>query len=71
MSALSFDQLEVLYDDLAQAIDHVGVERESVFLTKLVLCMAHEFGHAERIATLVKQCAQEPEPPTVDGRRLL
>ena len=65
---LSFEQLEVLYDDLAQAIDRVGVERESVFLTKLVLCMAHEFGHADRIGALVAQCAQEPETPAAHGR---
>jgi len=57
---LSFGELESLYDEMAAALDAVPPDRESVFLAKLVLSMAHEFGHAERISELIKQCLHEP-----------
>jgi hypothetical protein len=60
MSALSFSHLENLYDELAQAIDAVGPEQESVFLAKLVLSMAQEWGDGPRISALIRDCQHEP-----------
>ncbi|MGC1442960.1 MAG: hypothetical protein WA888_20335 [Burkholderiaceae bacterium] len=57
---LRFDELESLYDELAATLDAVPAERESVFLAKLVLSMANEFGNAERISALIKRCLDEP-----------
>lgn len=68
---LQFAQLEALYDELAEAIDQVGPERESVFLAKLVLSMAQSFGHAGHISTLIRQCRDEPPPDTADGTRIV
>lgn len=69
MSTLSLAQLETLYDELAGAIDSAGRERESVFLAKLVLAMAQEFGHAERISALIRECLQEPPVPPAGSVR--
>lgn len=72
MSTLTFSQLEVLYDELAHAIDQAGEERESVFLAKLVLSMAQEFGHADRISELIQDCLnEEPAETPPAGQRLL
>lgn len=59
MNSLPFTQLEQIYDELAQAIDHAGPERESIFLTKLVLCLAHESGNGERVSTLIQKCLHD------------
>jgi len=42
---LPFDAMERIYDQLAAAIDRAGPDNEAVFLTKLVLVMAHRAGH--------------------------
>ena len=69
MNTLPFEQLETLYDELATAIDQAGPERESVFLAKLVLCLAQEFGDGARVSALIQDCLNEPLPP--QGQRLI
>lgn len=59
---LPFADLEVCYDKLAEAIDAVGPERESVYLSKLVLCLAHELGDLQRILAIIDDCLHEPDP---------
>lgn len=68
MTALTLAELETLYDELAEALDAVGPERESVFLAKLVLSMANEFGRAERISALIQDCLNEPAPEAATNR---
>ena len=68
MTTLTFEQLETLYDELATAIDRAGPQREAVFLSKLVLCMAHEWGQGSRISELIEQCLAQPAPSAVDQR---
>lgn len=68
MSQLKFPALETLYDELATAIDVVGVERESIFLAKLVVCLAQEFGDAQRISELIRDCMSEPSPQAASNR---
>ena len=38
---LVFQDLERVYDSIAQAIDSVGPENEALFLSKLCLTLAH------------------------------
>lgn len=45
MNQLSLVELEAVYDVLAEAINQVGVEQESLFLSKLVLLLANQIGH--------------------------
>ena len=40
MTAIPFEQLEIIYERLADAIDRAGRENEALFLTKLVLLLA-------------------------------
>jgi len=66
---LTFEQLETLYDELSVAIDQAGRQQESVFLAKLVLSMAQEFGQAERISALIQDCLNEPAAPSAGTER--
>lgn len=59
MGPLKFSELEQIYDELAEAIDASGPGRESVFLAKLALALAHEFGNAARVSELIKDCLDE------------
>ncbi len=71
MNPLNFSDLENLYDELAQAIDTVGPEQESVFLAKLVLSLAQEFGDAPRISALIQDCLHEPAADAQALQRLI
>ncbi len=68
MSQLAFHELENLYDELAAAIDMAGPAQESVFLAKLVLSLAQEFGQATRISELIQDCLNEPAPSAATNR---
>jgi len=41
---LAFQDMEKVYDLLAESIDEVGPEKESLFLSKLCLTLAHRIG---------------------------
>ncbi len=71
MGTLQFDELENIYDELATAIDAAGPEQESVFLAKLVLSLAHEFGDAQRVSALIQDCLNEPVTELAAGARLI
>ncbi|MFZ1343432.1 DUF2783 domain-containing protein [Thiothrix eikelboomii] len=49
MSQLGLAELEAVYDALAAAINQVGTEQESLFLTKLVLLLANQIGDQTQI----------------------
>lgn len=44
MSAMPFEDLEAAYEMLAMAINSAGAQRETLFLTRLVLLLSHELG---------------------------
>jgi hypothetical protein len=50
---LPVDDLEALWERLADAIDAVGPERDRVFLAKLAIVLAQEIGDARRIDALI------------------
>jgi len=52
-AGLSIDELETVYDELAQAIDAAGPERAQLMLVKLALLGAHAIGDAEAYRQLV------------------
>ena len=49
MSQLALNELEGVYDALAEAINQVGTDKESLFLTKLVLLLANQVGEQAQI----------------------
>jgi hypothetical protein len=51
MSKLKPEQLERIYDLMAEAIDAAGPDKESLFLSKLCLALANQLGD--------KKCIQE------------
>jgi hypothetical protein len=48
MSTMPFEDLESAYEALALAIDTAGLQREALFLTRLVLLLGHEVGDITR-----------------------
>jgi hypothetical protein len=50
---LPFDDLEKVYEIIAAAIDEVGVEKESLFLAKLVITLAHQASDIEVLKNAV------------------
>ena len=43
MSAMPFEDLEAAYEMLAMAIDSAGAQRETLFLTRLVLLLRRHY----------------------------
>ncbi|PCI33920.1 MAG: hypothetical protein COB54_02660 [Alphaproteobacteria bacterium] len=41
---MAFDDLEQLYDLMADTLDKVGPDQHSLFLSKLVMILAHRMG---------------------------
>jgi hypothetical protein len=54
MSTMPFEDLESAYETLALAIDTAGVQREALFLTRLVLLLGHEVGDVTRFRNATK-----------------
>jgi Protein of unknown function (DUF2783) len=52
-SAMPFEQFEQAYEALAEAIDQAGEKNEAVFLTKLILVMAHQNGNIDVFRTAI------------------
>ncbi len=59
MNAKSFDRLEKVYDALAQAIDRVGPESETMFLAKLALTLAHRLDDDAAFIECIANAAQD------------
>lgn len=63
---LAFNDLEHVYDELAEAIDRVGEKHTVVFLTKLALLLGNQLGSREIISQSIEKAsrdlADEPAP---------
>jgi hypothetical protein len=59
MSPMPFDDLEAAYETLAVAIDSAGEQREALFLTRLVLALAHELGDIATFKRAVQTALEE------------
>ena len=51
---LTAEDLEKTYDLLAESIDEVGTEQESLFLSKLCLALANQLGDMQKIEASVR-----------------
>jgi hypothetical protein len=56
---LPFDDFEIAYSTLAEAIDQAGEKNETVFLTKLVLLLAHEKADVDAFQHAVRSALQD------------
>lgn len=59
MSKLSPDDLEAAYEALALAIDRAGEPRETLFLTRLALLLAHEVGDLAAFKRSIKTALED------------
>jgi len=48
-ASLPFEDLEQVFEMLAQAIDAVGADQERLFLAKLALTLSHKLGDLDQI----------------------
>jgi hypothetical protein len=51
---LAVHELELIYDDLARAIDSVEPDKRSIFLVKLALMNADEIGSADIVRSHIQ-----------------
>jgi N-glycosylase/DNA lyase len=58
-NALSIDDLEAVYDTLANAIDQAGQEKTSLFLVKLALLNANALASADVFQSHVQAALQD------------
>jgi hypothetical protein len=56
---MQFDQLEVIYERLAIAIDEAGDSNRSLFLTKLVLRLSWELGNQRAVLSAIDDCKRD------------
>ena len=62
MSGLSDAELEEIYDLIADAIDRAGPRKESLFLAKLCLALAHDAKDAGAVRRAIRIAMEETEP---------
>ena len=56
---LATDDLEALWEHLAEAIDRAGPDRDRLFLAKLALLLTQELGNAARAAELIRIATED------------
>ena len=63
MSAMPFEDLERVYECLAEAIDRAGPGSEALFLTKLALALGHKLGDAAAFEDAIAIALQDLPAP--------
>ncbi|MFI0397595.1 MAG: DUF2783 domain-containing protein [Thiolinea sp.] len=59
MSQLTLNELEAVYDALAEALNQVGTEKESLFLTKLALLLANQLGDQAQVEQAITTASRD------------
>ena len=59
MNTLSLNDLEQVYDRLADAVDRAPAGRSELMLAKLVLLLARELGDGARVISLIEAAEQD------------
>ena len=59
MSQLTLNELEAVYDALAEALNQVGTEKESLFLTKLALLLANQLGDQTQVEQAITTASRD------------
>ena len=54
---MTHQDLEKIYESLAQKIDEIGDGKSELFLAKLVLLLAHKYGDAEDVQQCINDAA--------------
>jgi hypothetical protein len=56
---MEFQDLETVYDLLANAIDDVGRDNEAIFLSKVCLILSHSTGDLNLVETSIESAKQD------------
>jgi hypothetical protein len=56
---LAADEMEMLWERLAEAIEQAGPERDRLMLAKLALLFAEALGDAPRAAALIQSATED------------
>lgn len=59
MANLKPEELERIYDLMAEAVDTVGRDKEALFLAKLSLALANRLGDEEQIRECIATAGQD------------
>ncbi len=59
MSQLTLNELEAVYDALAEALNQVGTDKESLFLTKLALLLANQLGDQAQVEQAITTASRD------------
>jgi hypothetical protein len=59
MTTMRFEDLEQVYEELAQAIDRAGSGNESLFLAKLALALCHRVGAPDIVRACIDQALED------------
>lgn len=59
MATLKPEQLERVYDLMAEAIDAVGTDKEVLFLSKLCLVLANRLGNEEQVRECIAIASED------------
>jgi hypothetical protein len=71
MSELRFDEIEKMYDALAEAIDRAGPANEALFLTRLALLLGEQLGDSKVFQDCLSASANDLGEPPPAGRPAL
>jgi hypothetical protein len=56
---MRFEELETIYEKLATSLDAVGPEKASLYLSKVVLLLAHQFDDSRQVLLALDECRQD------------
>jgi hypothetical protein len=57
--ALAVEDLEAVWERLAEAVDRAGPEREALFLSKLAVLLADALGDRARVERLIEAALED------------
>ena len=60
-SSLAVEDLEAVWERLAEALDRAGPEREALFLSKLAVLLADTLGDRARVERLIEAALEDLE----------
>jgi hypothetical protein len=60
-ASLAVEDLEAVWEQLAEAVDRAGPEREALFLSKLAVLLADALGDRARVERLIQAALEDLE----------
>ena len=71
MSEARFDEIEKMYDALAEAIDRAGPANEALFLTRLALLLGEQLGDSKVFQDCLSASLDDLAEPRFAGQNAL